>query len=280
MRSLTGKSMIGVVFAGLVAGVVVSAYARSVGADWRSASRESAGIAPSPTAVREAVVQVYAARTYGWRGTFGVHSWIAVKPTDAAEYTVYEVMGWRAYRGGSPIVIEQREHPDRRWFGNEPALLADVRGKDVDDYIRRIDAAARSYPYPDSYHVWPGPNSNTFVAHIARQVPELRVDLPPTAIGKDYIPNGGLVARTPSGTGWQFSLFGLFGVMAAAEEGIELNLLGLTFGVDVTAPALKLPIAGRLGPGYDAPPPPPVTVEATPEAVPVATPAGTVGGGS
>jgi hypothetical protein len=35
----------------------------------------------------------------------------------------------------------------------------------------------------------------------------------------------------------------------AREEGFELNLLGLTFGVDVAEPALKLPMVGRLGDG-------------------------------
>ena len=105
----------------------------------------------------------------------------------------------------------------------------------------------RSYPYPDTYRTWPGPNSNTFVAHVARAVPELRVDLPPTAIGKDYLPDGAVAARSPSGTGVQLSLFGLLGLLVGLEEGIEVNVLGLTLGVDVMAPALKLPGIGRLG---------------------------------
>ena len=46
---------------------------------------------------------------------------------------------------------------------------------------------SQRYPYADSYRVWPGPNSNTFTAFVLREVPELRVDLPPTAIGKDYL---------------------------------------------------------------------------------------------
>jgi hypothetical protein len=31
------------------------------------------------------------------------------------------------------------------------------------------------------------------------------------------------------------------------EEGLELNVLSLSFGVDVMRPALKLPVVGRLG---------------------------------
>ena len=67
--------------------------------DWRTASREPVGLAPDPAAVTEAVVQVYAARAWGWRGYFGVHSWLAVKPTGAPAFTVYEVIGWRAPLG-------------------------------------------------------------------------------------------------------------------------------------------------------------------------------------
>jgi hypothetical protein len=36
--------------------------------------------------------------------------------------------------------------------------------------------------------------------------------------------------------------------MLALEEGLEVNLLGLTFGLDINPPALKLPGIGRIGP--------------------------------
>ena len=52
-------------------------------ADWRTASRESTGVAPDPAVTSEAVIQVYAARAYNWRGLFGVHTWVAAKPKDA-----------------------------------------------------------------------------------------------------------------------------------------------------------------------------------------------------
>jgi len=79
-----------------------------------------------------------------------------------------------------------------------------------------------------------------------RAAPEVRADLPPTAIGKDYL---GIVPvkKTPSGTGVQLSVFGLAGVMAGAEEGVEVNVLGLTFGVDPASLSLKLPLIGRVG---------------------------------
>ncbi len=219
----------------------------NVAADWRTASRDSAGIAPRPEDTPEAVVQVYAARAFGWRGTLAVHTWVATKPTDGRSYTIYEVIGWRAFRGGSAVHVHDGE-PDRHWFGARPEVLAELRGAAAARAIAAIERAVASYPYKDEYRTWPGPNSNTFTAHIGRNVPELVLDLPPTAIGKDFIPGGVPIASAPSGTGIQVSLFGLLGVIVAVEEGIEFNLLGLSFGVDPKALALRLPGVGMLGP--------------------------------
>ncbi|MEX2239746.1 MAG: DUF3750 domain-containing protein [Burkholderiales bacterium] len=236
-----------VITAGLMALVLAigaAAYAR-IGNDWRSASREPVGLAPDPARTVEAVVQVYAARAVGLRGLFGVHSWVAVKPAKAQSYTVYEVLGWNLRWDDTAVSVRARV-PDARWFGNEPELLADVRGAAAEPLIPRIERAAQAYPFGDEYRVWPGPNSNTFTAWVTRAVPELEADLPPTAIGKDYL-RGGLLARAPSGSGYQLSVAGLLGLTASSVEGLEVNLLGLTFGVDPWPPALKLPIAGRIG---------------------------------
>jgi hypothetical protein len=210
---------------------------------WYAASRESSGLAPDPKEVREPVVQAYAARTFGKRGALGVHTWIVVKRRDADAYTRFDVVGW----GGPPMVKVNYHAPDARWFGSEPQLLVDHRGDAVEAMIDRIEAAVKAYPYNDRYRTWPGPNSNTFVAHVARSVPEMRIDLPPTAIGKDYMPLSSPFAVAPSGTGGQVSLLGLLGLTLALEEGVELNVLGLSLGVDVTRPALRLPGIGRVG---------------------------------
>lgn len=213
--------------------------------DWRTASREPVGLAPDPRTTPDAVIQVYSARAFDWRGLAGVHSWIAIKESDAETYTVYEVSGWRLRRSGTSVSVSNRP-PDSRWFGNDPVLLADLRGKAAEAVIPKIRQGVRDYPFAGQYRLWPGPNSNTFTAYVVRQAPELRVDLPPTAIGKDYL-GGRLVAAAPSGTGFQFSLGGLAGVLVAAEEGLEINLLGATFGVDPLDLSLKAPFVGRIG---------------------------------
>ena len=208
------------------------------------ATAAHAGLAPDPATTPEPVVQVYGARTLGVKGIFGVHTWVAVKPANAVSWTVYEIIGWRLRWSDSALVIRERQ-PDAPWFGADVELYADKRGPDVEELIARIDKAAREYPYAKTYTLWPGPNSNTFTAWIARAVPELQVDLPPTAIGKDYIGATNFVSTAPSGTGFQFTVAGLFGVVASPVDGFELNLLGLNFGA--SGSGLKLPMVGRIG---------------------------------
>jgi hypothetical protein len=218
----------------------------SVAGDWRTATHRSAGLAPDPAIHKEAVVQVYAGRTFGWRGAFAVHTWLAAKPKDADEYTRYEVIGWYARAGHSAVSVSGARAPDAEWYGNAPRLLRDLRGADAEAVIAKLPKAVESYPFAMQYSVWPGPNSNTFIAHLGREIPELRLTMPSTAIGKDYLPLGDVFARSPSGTGYQLSLSGLFGVIAGGDEGFELNVLGLVAGVDVRQPALKLPGIGRV----------------------------------
>src|SRR5260221_5976608 len=98
--------------------------------------------------------------------------------------------------------------------------------------------AANAYPSAAEYGLWPGPNSNTFTAWLTRTVPELEVDLPATAIGKDYLRDK-LIDSPPSGRGIHVSLAGLLGVTASSVQGLELNVLGLSFGLGQSQ--LKLP---------------------------------------
>ena len=75
------------------------------------------------------------------------------------------------------------------------ASSATCAGSAADEVIARLPEAIAAYPYPTTYRAWPGPNSNTFVAHLGRAMPELRLALPSTAIGKDYVPFDRMSAR-------------------------------------------------------------------------------------
>ena len=158
----------------------------SGGKDWRTASREAAGLAPAPSTTHEAVLHVYGAKAWGWRGWFAIHTWIAAKRTGESSYTVYDVVGWRAYRD-QPVLQISEDIPDRHWFGEKPRLLKHHQGTGVDELIDAVDEAARAYPWKTTYKAFPGPNSNTFTAWVAKQVPALELDLPFSAIGSGYV---------------------------------------------------------------------------------------------
>jgi hypothetical protein len=244
-RASTGAA---IVLALLVAGPLAAlalGKANFAGA-WWAATHRPTGIAPDPAEHSSAVVQAYAARTFGWRGAFGVHTWIAAKPAGADRYTRYEVIGWLARDGGSVVSVGDRRAPDAEWYGNPPELLRDLRGPKAEAVIAKLGAAAASYPYATRYSVWPGPNSNTFIAHVARAIPELGLAMPANAIGKDYVEWADAVGRSPSGTGWQVSAKGVVGLIVGGDEGFELNLLGLVVGVDPRRPAVKLPGFGSV----------------------------------
>ena len=211
---------------------------------WRTAPRHSAGIAPDPVRQADvAIVQVYSAATYGWRGLFAHHPWIIFKRSGETAFTRYDVIGWR----GSDVVQRNYALPDGLWYGAQPRLLVEHRGGGVDAMIDGIEAAIKHYPYPDTYRSYPGPNSNTFLAHIGREVPELRLDLPANAIGKDYRPLSHPAGLSSSGSGVQLSLLGLLGASIGLQEGVEINVLGLNFGLDLNSMGLRLPFIGRIG---------------------------------
>lgn len=211
---------------------------------WWSARRDSAAIAPDAQQNAQlAIVQVYAAPTWGWKGVVAVHPWIIFKRAGETEYTRYEVISW----GAGNKVRRNSNTPDGYWYGAKPRLLADRRGPGAEAMIPQIEAAIASYPWPNTYHAWPGPNSNTFIAHIGREVPALKLDMPANALGKDYRALFNPVGLPPSGRGVQISILGVAGITLGTVEGVEFNVLGLNVGLDFTPLRLRLPFIGGLG---------------------------------
>jgi len=226
---------------------------------WQTARWSSAGILPVAASDPQARIVVFAARTAGWRAIFAVHTWIVVKPAGADAYTRYEVTGF-----GRPLRINGRP-PDGYWAGDRPRIVADIGGPRAAAAIPRIEAAVMAYPYTEygDYRMWPGPNSNTFVASVLGAVPELEIAMPPEAIGKDFRIDGALFGRTDSRTGVELSLYGLLGMKIGRVEGLEVNVLTLVAGLDAQHPAVKLPAFGRIGLDRVAP-----SVAANPRTVP------------
>ncbi len=46
--------------------------------------------------------------------------------------------------------------------------------------------ASENYPFSRRYRLWPGPNSNTFIAWVGAQVPQAKLPIPRNAFGSGY----------------------------------------------------------------------------------------------
>jgi hypothetical protein len=211
---------------------------------WNEADWSSAKLLPDDARRKpEAMVHIYAARVGRWRGVFADHTWIVIKEKGAASYTRYDKTFW-----ANPIKTNNWK-ADARWYGHTPYLVGKLEGAEAERLVPQIRRAVAAYPHakPGGYHVWPGPNSNSFVAYLLRAVPGIGIAMPPTAIGKDFRTDGWLIGKSPSGTGYELTLFGFASVTAGWAEGLEISILGLTAGIDIRRPAIKLPGFGRIG---------------------------------
>ncbi|WP_108879758.1 DUF3750 domain-containing protein [Anderseniella sp. Alg231-50] len=226
----------------IAAGAAYS-YAKGWPSSWRSADWSSSGLLPEAATDEPAAIYIMAARSGRWKGIFAVHHWLVIKPAGASEYERFEVVGW-----GSPV-RHNAYAPDGRWYSNEPYVVHEVHGAKAEALLPKVITAARIYEWSafGDYVVWPGPNSNTFIASIAREVPELGAELDPAGVGKDWLGPGLRTGVMPSGTGIQISYDGYIGVGISRREGIELHVLGATIGVDFDDLAIKLPALGKIG---------------------------------
>ena len=209
---------------------------------WRLADWGPSGVLRAADEVPEAVIHVLAARTGGAKGAVSVHSWIVYKEAGAASWTRADVVGW-----GTPV-RRNAYAPDARWYSNMPAIVGSVTGPAAAALLQDVEAAIAGYPWsaPGDYTIWPGPNSNTFVAHVLREVPEIGLTLPPHAVGRDFTGEG-LTALRDAGGDLHLSWSGIAGFSAGPRTGLEVHLLGQVFGIDIARPALKLPGIGRVG---------------------------------
>ena len=185
---------------------------------------------------REAVVMVLSTDLLEAMGAVGRHSWIAARERGAREFTRYEVLGEAERFVGDPFTSNA---------GEDVRLHAVLRGADAEAAIPCIERELVLYNKEESYGFWPGPNCNTFVERVARHC-GIHVDLPATAVGRDY---RGIVgaSTTSGGTGVQFESV-VFGLKIGLTEGIEIHLFGLAFGFDAWPPAIIVPLGpGRIG---------------------------------
>ncbi|WP_102958701.1 DUF3750 domain-containing protein [Mangrovicella endophytica] len=210
---------------------------------WHDADWASARLLPAATETGDAAVYILAARTGGLKGAISEHSWIVVKEKGARSYERWDKVGW-----GNPI--RHNGYPaDGRWYSNEPRVVLALTGTAAEALIPKVRQAIAQYPYAmrGGYTIFPGPNSNTFVAYVLRAVPGLDVALPPAAVGRDYPANGQLISVDEDRHDLRLSLFGYAGVTVGLKSGLEVNILGLVAGIDPMRLAVKVPAFGTYG---------------------------------
>jgi Protein of unknown function (DUF3750) len=229
------------VIAPLALGAILG-FAKGWPPNWREASWASSGLLPQPNTVPQAQVIILASRTGKWKSIFAEHMSLIIKPANAATWTRYDVVGW-----GNPV--RKNDYvADAFWYGNKPRVIYKLQGQAAEQLIPKIEASIAAYPNSaaGSYHIWPGPNSNTFISWVVRNTDHFNAELSSVAVGKDYLGQGIHMARAPSGTGYTLSWSGYLGFTLAAREGLELHLIGGTIGIDPYDLAIKLPSFGKL----------------------------------
>jgi hypothetical protein len=168
------------------------------------------------------------------------HAWIIANPGKDGSLMRYELLG-DAYRATTSTPFSYFSDGD---VGLHGVLLGDH--EKISKIMACLDVETPRYneEHP-TYWPMPGPNSNTYVDQMLRRC-GIRLELPATAIGKDYRgPVGASV--TSGGTGVQLETW-LAGLKLGLTEGVELHILGLSIGVDFWPPALIVPVnPGRIG---------------------------------
>ena len=165
------------------------------------------------------------------------HPWIVVRRKGATDWQVYEV------GGGGTESDPFHDHSEYK----DPILHGMWRGEEADraaDCIEKV-AHGEKRDIEEHYIFYPGPNSNTFGDRVMRAC-GLHASLPSTSVGKDW--RGWIGAGvTSEGTGLQLET-PLIGLKIGLKEGIEIHVVGLSFGIDLWPPAIILPLGpGRLG---------------------------------
>jgi len=131
-------------------------------------------------------------------------------------------------------------HKKERW-GERVRILSQSDGAKHPNIFRDIRFFARNYD--DSvYRSYPGPNSNTFVEKLARKVDGVNVILDHNAIGKEV---GFHLGKTNGGTGLEVQT-PVAGIALGVKEGVEVSVLGLSAGINLWPPAVRIPFLPKI----------------------------------
>lgn len=128
----------------------------------------------------------------------------------------------------------------KRW-GERVRILSQSDGSGNANFAQDIREFANAYD--DSvYRSYPGPNSNTFIESMMREVDGIYAVLDHNAIGKE---SGFYAGKTSGGSGLKLQT-PLAGISLGLREGIEISAVGLSAGVTVYPPSVRIPFLPKI----------------------------------
>ena len=116
-------------------------------------------------------------------GLFAAHYWFVVWARDGCHR--WEV--WQTKNAGGRSIGHVHcdlKTPDAGVGGGPARIAAEWHGEEA-ARIKAVLERCESYPHCQRYWVWPGPNSNTFVAWVLRKA-AVKHALGPMALGKRF----------------------------------------------------------------------------------------------
>ncbi|MFA5864101.1 MAG: DUF3750 domain-containing protein [Phycisphaerae bacterium] len=133
----------------------------------------------------QAVARVYAA-PLPVVGALFTHTWLAVKAPDVQTFDRWEV--WIKKQGPYGFVQKNLLPVERDLAGGSSYVVAELIGTEAEGVVSFVETRSPNYPYKDVYVAIPGPNSDTYTQWVLNST-RWDVQLPGTALGKDYQPN-------------------------------------------------------------------------------------------
>lgn len=175
-----------------------------------------------------------------WYKGLAHHAWIDIHKAGDPKWLRIEC-GGRLFGVMFSELEPDEARLDQRFDRHTVHLLGWLEGEAAQRAALAIEQRARELDayYGENYRVWPGPNSNTFVAEVARAAPDLGFVFDSNCLGKDY-PGWIDVGLTASKTGVRLDTVPI-GAAVGLREGVEVHILGLTAGISLDPPGISLP---------------------------------------
>ncbi len=170
---------------------------------------------------------------------FATHTYLDYRENEQSPWMRVEV-----YNPKSGVVnheITDEEAHSKIRFNERVRILSQSDGKANPHFARDIRVFAEAYD--DSiYRAYPGPNSNTFMEKMIRQVDGINAILDHNAIGKEY---GYYAGKTTGGTGLKLQT-PILGVSIGLKEGVEISTFGFSTGVSFYPPSIRIPFLPKI----------------------------------